>query len=800
MVASVGGDCGGMVPGVDQREVVRAHRRETGSALVGERSYRDGVNHGSSLKVNRGSGRGSNSGRAGSVVRPLVGNSGVAYREEENLDGMRETNVVRRSSVLSGVEGLTRSSLDLLDEHVARSATHTPALVRRDNCVVGPDLASPKNWGSSDIGRSGSVGDTSCVVLKNQELIPIAEGKVDAHVVVGEGRSGKSTATVASEEEGKGKVTSKGWKGSSRSNICGSRIAVRNRGQLSNVTNHVQVAVGLASGSGKGRPEVQVIVVETGSDKVVKGQGALLDQVVHQVAGPTNLTSGSGALVASRQSNGGEGNAKPDAKKVVARAGNAHRPLLPKGSVTSRAGKRNWDLGKPGGLANFAYKVGSGIVATIHVLFKFIKGGKINKARSDVRRAVGHLFIYVKKINKNKKLCYDPKNSSENQFKVLRYNKFECLKTCAQCQMSTPLQPVDILEIDARIKDGFRKDDALLDQYRENLRELELTKTRNFPPRVKNDLEISIVILREKISRIVSKTDYNIYIAKTARIISEYKQVLAKPVKISFVKKIVYENDEKVALVNEYLKISQEYETLTTDTVSNQKKDVEIKCEICGNTQHFDVDEDYYICESCGLQKDHNQNTASYKDSDRINVVSKYTYDRKVHFRDCINQYQGKQNCTINPAVYTDLEAEFEKYGLLVPDAEGEARFSKITKDTILMFLKNLGYAKHYENVNLIHYNLTGIKPDDISHLEEALLADFDLVVEMYDKMFKNKINRTNFINTQNLLYQLLLKHKHPCKRSDFVLLKTVERRNTYDSISGELFQALGWSKFELYG
>ena len=36
---------------------------------------------------------------------------------------------------------------------------------------------------------------------------------------------------------------------------------------------------------------------------------------------------------------------------------------------------------------------------------------------------------------------------------------------------------------------------------------------------------------------------------------------------------------------------------------------------------------------------------------------------------------------------------------------------------------------------------MTGKKPDDISYLEDKLLIDFDILVETYDKHFKNKVD-----------------------------------------------------------
>ena len=109
------------------------------------------------------------------------------------------------------------------------------------------------------------------------------------------------------------------------------------------------------------------------------------------------------------------------------------------------------------------------------------------------------------------------------------------------------------------------------------------------------------------------------------------------------------------------------------------------------------------------------------------------------------------------------------------------------------MFLKELDYTKHYENATMIHYNMTGIKPDDIGHLEERLLEDFDLLTETYDKIFKN-IDRKNFINTSFVLFLLLSKYKHPCKKEDFSVLKTSERILFHDEITKVCFNHLGWS------
>ena len=193
------------------------------------------------------------------------------------------------------------------------------------------------------------------------------------------------------------------------------------------------------------------------------------------------------------------------------------------------------------------------------------------------------------------------------------------------------------------------------------------------------------------------------------------------------------------------------------------------------------------------------KNVSSYRDIDRVNISSKYLYDRKIHFRDCIKQYQGKQNCNISTKIYTDLFTQFKNHHLiLINEINDKDKLKNITKNHILVFLKELSYSNQYENVHLIHYNLTGIKPDDISHLEGILLDDFDILTELYDNKFKD-INRKNFINTQYVLYQLLLRHKHVCKKEDFIILKTIDRKYFHDEICKSLFEHLGWNFSPFY-
>jgi len=364
------------------------------------------------------------------------------------------------------------------------------------------------------------------------------------------------------------------------------------------------------------------------------------------------------------------------------------------------------------------------------------------------------------------------------------------------------IQDIDILNIDADIHVEFEKEYNKLGSYILKLEELHKSlDSDNLTNRKRNKLNLLCVDLEKCVENINSRTLLNFYITETETILESYREILKKPVKVNFMGKSNKNNYLKKRIIKKYLDIAKKYYNICA--IENSTDSVITSCNNCSNTTNFEIIENNtYICLECFSQQDVMIYSTSYKDIDRINIYTKYTYDRKVHFRDCFNQYQGKQNCTINDEIYKNLEIQFENHHILIgnKNTSKNERFRNVTKEHIIIFLKELGYTKHYENINLIHYNLTGIKPDDISYLEDVLLQDFDQLTEIYDKIFKHelKIERKNFINTQYVLYQLLRRHHHACSKEDFSILKTIDRKSFHDDICQNLFTRLGWN-IDLY-
>ena len=369
------------------------------------------------------------------------------------------------------------------------------------------------------------------------------------------------------------------------------------------------------------------------------------------------------------------------------------------------------------------------------------------------------------------------------------------------------MNDIDILSIHSDILKGFKIKKDNINVYIKKLEQFQNTrKIETLSQKINKDIDSKIQYLQNYISKIETDELENFYIMETTNILEEYNTEISKSYKVSFMGKTNLNNIEKNNIIKKYIDIAKNYQP-NIEYQKNKKKQNKIICNNCNNKTNFDINENNYICIDCGNVISFVDIHSSYKDNERVNISQKYTYDRKIHFRDCMNQFQGKQNSTISDKIYRELIEQFDLHSLLIDHKDDKIRFQNITKDHIYLFLKETDNTKHYEDTVLIHSKLTGIKPPDISTLEPQLLEDFDILTNLYDTKCKKDVaffekigtERKNFINTQYVLFQLLKRHKYKCKRNDFNILKTMDRQSYHDDICKELFEELNWNFSALF-
>jgi|LauGreDrversion4_2_1035121.scaffolds.fasta_scaffold03231_6 Poxvirus Late Transcription Factor VLTF3 like len=179
----------------------------------------------------------------------------------------------------------------------------------------------------------------------------------------------------------------------------------------------------------------------------------------------------------------------------------------------------------------------------------------------------------------------------------------------------------------------------------------------------------------------------------------------------------------------------------------------------------------------------------NFQDLTRVNINSKYKYEKRCHFRDTIKQYQAQQQKTIPDKVFEDVKKMIEAQGLLSKDPQNP--YSRVTKAHIRQFLNETDNSKYYEDLQLIYSKITGKDPPNITMYEKQLYKDFDELVDAYIKL---KLKRKNFLNSHYVLKQLLRRQKYKVPEGDLTSLKTPNRQREHDDIFQQCCEILGWN------
>jgi hypothetical protein len=407
------------------------------------------------------------------------------------------------------------------------------------------------------------------------------------------------------------------------------------------------------------------------------------------------------------------------------------------------------------------------------------------------------------------------------------------------------MNTIDILSIHDIIVNDYSIDDTLSSSpEKTSIQSLKEEKWKKLYKEISDNTSLEVLSdVKAQFSQDTEKMfqNFNFYLIEVVPIIDEFVKCRKNIQKISFFRSqndSINSDKQKIQeVVDKYIKIVKYYFpkqydkhwTLENDKILKRKKIKLNSIKQCQNclleSENFVIADNHTVCSGCGnVISMTSDNLISFRDIERINIGSKYTYDRKTHFKECIKRFQGKQNVNIPPKLFDDVIQQLIDYCLIskdYADMEKTECFKNVKREHIQIILKDLGYSKFYEDIVYIYHKITGHKIPDITHLENNLLNDFDALLETYDNTdfsivdagskedhneLKNNISsllisskkgkndRKNFINNQYVLYQLLRKYKYTCKKEDFQFLKTNDRKYYHDVVCQVLFEKLGWN------
>jgi len=280
-----------------------------------------------------------------------------------------------------------------------------------------------------------------------------------------------------------------------------------------------------------------------------------------------------------------------------------------------------------------------------------------------------------------------------------------------------------------------------------------------------NDVKEIDDVIKKKLSNNIP--EYTLYILRTFKLMDVYNSFFSSK-KIIFGNKAVkvvkpYTSTEKDNIIKTLLSIFKEY----INVVYKQDNDYQTNCEDC-NSVIITLD-DLLLCSNCGRQYSNIIFGSSFKDCNRVNLSGSYSHDREHQFNITIQKYQGLHT--------VDNGAEILKW-LQNKCIKNNIKVSNITTKTIHQLLSEGGYKKMYSDIPWFKWHITGIKPNDISEIEQELKLLFRKWVQIYYKI-KNEVH-INYPNNQYMMIRFIMLINHPKYKET---MKTLEETLSYERI-----------------
>jgi hypothetical protein len=364
----------------------------------------------------------------------------------------------------------------------------------------------------------------------------------------------------------------------------------------------------------------------------------------------------------------------------------------------------------------------------------------------------------VKKEQNKKKSSVSPKSDTPNKIEV------DVTKTTGD---GSP----NIIFIDEQIKRDLRDKSATLTDLYNRLYKLIwiVQNSKDHVDVIQASKETTI--MRKRIQDIESGFEYSLYILRTADMLEEYKTLFEATSSASFIKTFMTRDETKIHRRNEllldYMRIAKEYINLE----NYKQKATKPICESCHSTKLLATGEgeSILVCE-CGNTLEQLDDAPTFKDSERVNMSSRYTYTCRGHLVEAMNRFEGKQNTEIDESVVDMLKKEVSLHQLTSDTA---------TKDHIYMFMTEKKLSDYYADINLIYFKITAKNPPDITNYRSELLEMHDQLEEAYMEVKDEE--RLNSLNVNWKLYKLLQLLGYDCKKDDFFCLKTPTKQGEHE-------------------
>lgn len=344
---------------------------------------------------------------------------------------------------------------------------------------------------------------------------------------------------------------------------------------------------------------------------------------------------------------------------------------------------------------------------------------------------------------------------------------------------------IDVFSIDVRIKRDLENEKKKVKDMERKKKRLAWIKEHSPNPIEIKRAEEEIYKICKEIKSISEDSKLLEYKTRTENILKEIKEIIEKPASFSFVGNN-QEEQEKMGRKNEliylYFSVASKFTYISPNFLPDEsKKNV---CE-CGSI-NFDMSEEgKRICVECATTINIFETDLSFKDTERINLIPRYNYSKPGHFKAAMDNFEGVQNKTIPQHVYDVIYMEIDRYDIYTRKT--------ITKTAIYNILSKHRLGDYYEDINLIHHNITGKPPPSITQYRSILMKMNEKFEKEYD-VVKKEFGKKNALNVNHKLMRFLEQIGYYANEEDLIGLKTESKKQEHDDAIEITFKRLRWT------
>jgi len=189
------------------------------------------------------------------------------------------------------------------------------------------------------------------------------------------------------------------------------------------------------------------------------------------------------------------------------------------------------------------------------------------------------------------------------------------------------------------------------------------------------------------------------------------------------------------------------------------------------------------VCQECGIFFD--KPVFEVHDHHNYKVHQKRDYRKLDHFKEVLNQFQGKEMREIPVEIVQDVRDKLPYNLEHITDLTGV----NITRS----ILRKSKLTKFIENSHYIWAMASNRQPPYIKKLvEDKLIRYFKAIVQVYEPLKGDK--RNSFMNYYYVLYKLLHLMKEYELLQYIPLLRTKQRIREHDRVWKKVCEELDWS------